>query len=68
MSIFQGCQAMNFQNVYIGRIPQQWHSGWDLHYCHTALHTNVTAMKITISLCKIGDSDSILMAVYLTVL
>ena len=35
-----------------------------LHYRHTAVHTYVTAVTI----CHIGGSDSIVTAVYLTVL
>ena len=28
---------------------QRCHSGWDLHYCHAAVHTNVTAVTIATS-------------------
>ena len=34
---------------YTGGIPQRWHSGWDLHYCHTAVHTNVTVVTVSTS-------------------
>ena len=36
------------------------HSGWGLHYCHTAVHTNVTAVTFATSVTFV--------AVYLTVL
>ena len=44
----------NLQNsVYTGGIPQRWHSGLGLRYCHTAVHTNVTAVKIAASVTSV---------------
>ena len=40
-----------FTLIYTGGIPQQWHSG--LHYCHTAVHTNVTAVTIATSVISV---------------
>ena len=34
--------------VYTGGIPQRWNSGCDLHCCHTAVHTNLTAVTIVL--------------------
>ena len=31
---------------YMGGVPERWHRGCDLHYCHAAVHTHVIAVKI----------------------
>ena len=47
-SLFKVMRNSPAHSSYTGGIPQPWHSGWDLHFCHTAIHTNVTAVTITI--------------------
>ena len=46
-------------NIHTHTTQEESHSGWDLHYCHTAVHTDVTAVTI---------ATSVMSVVYLTVL
>ena len=39
--------------IYTGGILQRWHSSWDSHYCHTAVHTNVMAVTIITSVTSV---------------
>ena len=42
-------EHLMFACTYTGEIPQRWHSDWDWHYCHTAVHNNVTAVTTATS-------------------
>ena len=42
-------KKMQNQSQYTGGTPQRWHSSLGLHYCHTAVRTNVIVVTIATS-------------------